>query len=119
MEALASITEEQSLAITEWQANKQEIQNITDPVEKARRLSQLQINQMSRRSPVAALFDTKVMQRATGVNTIANLWDWTQTQVASGRLVNVGRLGALGADVHGFGPGDSDGRLGVAFSRSE
>jgi hypothetical protein len=119
MEALASITEEQSLAITEWQANKQEIQNITDLVEKARRLSQLQINQMSRRSPVAALFDAKVMQSATGVNTLANLWDWTQTQDASGSLVSVGYLVALGAFVVGNGPGDSLSDLGVAFSRSE
>jgi hypothetical protein len=120
IETLASRPQYQE-ALEEWQTQKEEILSLSDWKEQTKRLVALKINQLFRRTPVEALYDTYVRYQTTKEKgkkrPLEDTYDWTNVRRADGRLVGVGSFGASGARVDGYSPGIRPSILGVAFSR--
>ena len=83
----------------------------------AEQLSKLKINQLCRQSAVEALFDIAVYYKHTNRKLLESPYTWTKSRASDGRLGLVGFAGAAGAHVGRWGPGNSDGVLGVLLSR--
>jgi hypothetical protein len=108
-------------AIAEFEAQKAEIAGLIDPdwQEAARRLAELKLNQLTRQTPVEALYDIDVRLLNNGDRLLEQLYTWTNRRGSDGRLVYVGSADADGAGVPAHKPGYRDGSLGVSFSRSQ
>lgn len=83
----------------------------------ANELAELRVNKIFRQSPVEAIYDLMVYFAQNGERQLGGMYTWTNKQSSSGDLVNVGGFGEVGAYVGYDGPGGTDGRLGVVFSR--
>lgn len=85
--------------------------------EAAKQLADLKLNQLTRRTPVEALYDMLVTIQTNGKRHLENRYDWTATLYGSGGcLVNLGGFDAKGVLVDRDDPRDSDGGLGVVLS---
>lgn len=120
----ASMPPEYDAAIKEFEREKVGIAAIvksgteSEWKEAARRLEELQINQLTRQTPVEALYDLIVHYQQTGTRLMENMYTWTKRRYSDGSLVYVGYFESDGVSVCGHGPGYANGDLGVSFSRS-
>lgn len=85
--------------------------------EAARKLSQLEINQLIRQSPVEVAFDLLVSFQSTGDRLLSDKFTWTSRLTPDDKLVVIGRFGPKGLGVARWEPDDTDPTLGVCFSR--
>lgn len=84
-----------------------------------RRLSALRLNQMCRRTPSEAMFDTENHLDSTGERLLLYMYDRTQRFSSDGYLVNIGHADSAGALVNRWYPEDGAyPPIGVVFSRS-
>ena len=107
-------------AIDEFAANKDRLATLMDKDWKkaAEELAALKVNQLFRLSPGELVYSIALYQGVNRERLLENMYSWTASRDARGRLVVVGFAGADGAGVDGDVPGDSGGYLGVLFSRS-
>ena len=108
-------------AIAEFEAQKAEIAGLidTDWPEAARRLAELKVNQLTRQTPVEALYDIDVRLLTNGDRLLEKIYTWTRRRVSDGELVRVGLADAGGASVYADKPDYRYDFLGVSFSRSQ
>ena len=114
------ISESYQQAITEFEAQKDEIEKLmtTDWKKAAEKLEKLQINQLTRQTPVETIYDLIAYLHTNNQRLLENKYTWTKRRDSVGKLVIVGSFDSLGAYLYGWVPGNSDGNLGVSFSRS-
>lgn len=114
------ISESYQQAITEFEAQKDEIEKLmtTDWKKAAEKLEKLQINQLTRQTPVETIYDLIAYLHTNNQRLLENKYTWTKRRFSDGRLVDVGAFDSRGADLDGWRPGHSSGRIGVSFSRS-
>jgi hypothetical protein len=114
------ISESYQQAITEFEAQKDEIEKLmtTDWKKAAEKLEKLQINQLTRQTPVETIYDLIAYLHTNNQRLLENKYTWTKRRFSDGRLVHVGTFGSRGALLLDWRPGNSDGSLGVSFSRS-
>jgi hypothetical protein len=108
-------------AVAEFKSERDEIAKLMENnwQAAAKRLSELQINQIFRRSPVEAFYDFLIYFLNNKERLLENRYDWTFRLDAYGGLVIFGYCDSDGAHAsHGSPPDDYGGRLGVCFSRS-
>jgi MoxR-like ATPase len=108
-------------AISEFESQKKKLTALVgkDWQSAAEQLANLKINQMTRQTPVEALYDILIRFQNQDERQLENRYTWTNRRTSDGHLVHVGDFDSDGADVAGRGPGDSNGNLGVSFSRSQ
>ncbi|PWB38577.1 MAG: hypothetical protein C3F02_02585 [Parcubacteria group bacterium] len=87
--------------------------------EAAKRLAELKLNELTRHTPVEALYDTDVRLLVHGDRLLEKTYTWTVRRLSGGKLVLVGYADADGARVSADEPGLRDDALGVSFSRSQ
>jgi hypothetical protein len=108
-------------AIKEFEAQEKEIAKLMDSdwQKAAEKLADLKINQLTRQTPVEALYDTLAYFQNTGQRLNEKMYAWTSRRSSGGGIVGVGDFDSDGAGADGGGPayfaGDD---LGVSFSRS-
>ncbi len=90
----------------------------TDWKEAAKQLSELKINQLTRPTPVEAIYDVATNLLQNDERHLESTYTWTRRRGSGGRLVGVGRADSDGAGVYADGPDYRIGSLGVSFSRS-
>lgn len=114
------ISESYQQAITEFEAQKDEIEKLmtTDWKKAAEKLEKLQINQLTRQTPVETIYDLIAYLHTNNQRLLENKYTWTKRRFSDGRLVVVGNFDSSGAGLNGWLPDDSDDNLGVSFSRS-
>lgn len=108
-------------AIQEFEREKQTIEQLlqSDLKEAARKLAELEITKLTRQTAQEVLFDfLTVFLNTNDKRLLEQLRTWTATRASDGFLVDVGRAGAGGALVGGWGPDGSYAFLGVLLSRS-
>jgi len=107
-------------AIDELEAQKAEIVALisSNPREATLRLSNLKINQLTRQSPVDALYDFLMYLQNNNSRLMESKYTWTYRLTSDGGLVSVGFFGADGANVSSWAPDSAYDDLGVSFSRS-
>lgn len=83
----------------------------------AEQLAALTINQIIRHTPSEVIYDM-IMATWKDENKrfLPDMWTWTNERTRGGRLVHVGRSGAVGASVDGRGPQNRSSSLGAALS---
>ncbi len=108
-------------AITEFESQKKKLATLVgkDWKSAAEQLSNLKINQMTRQTPVEALYDILMRFQNQDERQLENRYTWTNRRASDGPLVYVGSFDSRGAIVGGNEPGYSYGGLGVSFSRSQ
>jgi DNA polymerase III delta prime subunit len=113
------IPEEYRKAITEFEKEKEEIQNLmsSDWQKAAEKLENLKITQLTRQTPAEVLFDGISYFLKNKEKLLENIYTWTSRRRSDGRLVRVGDAGSDGAYVRGSAPDYSNSSLGVSFSR--
>jgi len=114
------ISESYQQAITEFEAQKDEIEKLmtTDWKKAAEKLEKLQINQLTRQTPVETIYDLIAYLHTNNQRLLENKYTWTKRRFSDGRLVYVGNFVSNGADLNDWRPDDSYGNIGVSFSRS-
>jgi hypothetical protein len=107
-------------AVQEFTSQKTEIERLIsdDWQEAAARLEALKITQLTRQTPVEALYDLLMYQQNNEKRLMENMYSWTGRRGSEGRFVPVGRFGSDGVGVSAYRPDDRAGPLGVSFSRS-
>jgi len=107
-------------AINEFEAQKDEIAKLitTDWEKVAEKLEKLQINQLTRQTPVETIYDLIAYLHTNSQRLLENEYTWTKRRASGGMLVHVGRFGSHGARLNCWDPDYSNGTLGVSFSRS-
>jgi MoxR-like ATPase len=115
-----AVPKEYQEAIKEFSEQKEKIGKLMDDdwQEAAKMLEELQITKLTRQSPVEFMYDILAYFKNNKERLFENMYAWTARRGSDGELVGVGGFDSGGVDVSGSGPGDSDGSLGVAFSRS-
>ena len=83
----------------------------------AKQLSELQVNQNHRRTPVEALYDLLARFGSNDERLLEAKYEWTSRLNSDGELVDVGHFDADGASVHGSQPGSRSSSLGACSSR--
>ena len=119
-------------AIKKYLENKPEIERLASPLtsgfshkQAAEILASLDINQLTRQSPVEAMYDVlMVMQNSPDPDKRTRLLKyrdtWTNGLTLDGGLVRFGNFGAWGASVCASPPGfSSHSSIGVSFSRNQ
>ena len=114
------ISESYQQAITEFEAQKDEIEKLmtTDWKKAAEKLEKLQINQLTRQTPVETIYDLIAYLHTNNQRLLENKYTWTKRRDSDGGLVGVGFFDSGGAGLGGWAPGNSDASVGVSFSRS-
>jgi MoxR-like ATPase len=89
----------------------------TDPLEAARRLSELKITKLSRHSLVEAVYDVSLRMDATGQRSLAFSDTLTSTRAQNGDFVHIGNFSSRGLSGNARNPGNVSDFVGVLFSR--
>lgn len=107
-------------AFTEFERKKYDISALMSSnwQEAARMLSELKLNQLARRSPVEAVYDTLTYFQNRDQRLLEDAYDWTMSRRADGDLVYAGLFGSEGLNVYASRPGSSGPILGVCLSRN-
>ena len=107
-------------AIAEFEQKREKIAKLVNInwQEAAKQLSELQLNQLCRESPVLTLYRLITYEAVNHVRLLQGVYHWTSSLSLRGYLVGVGGFGRGGAGVGGWFPGISSGATGVALSRS-
>lgn len=107
-------------AVQEFTSQKSEIERLmsADWQEAAARLETLKINQLTRQTPVEALYDLLIYQQNNEKRLMENMYSWTKCRSSEGKFVIVGSFEPDGAYVNASGPDGRFGGLGASFSRS-
>jgi len=107
-------------AITEFEKEKEEIAGLikTDWKKAAEKLEKLQINQLTRQTPIETIYNLIAYLHTNNQRLLENKATWTKRRHSGGGLVDVGDFDADGAGLGGWDPGNSLGDIGVSFSRS-
>lgn len=115
-----AMPQEYADAIAEFEAQKAEIGSLmlTDWKEAGDRLFQLKLNQLTRQTPVEALYDIDVRLLNNGDRLLERSYTWTNRRYSDGRFVLVGSADAGGVHVGAYEPDHPHASLGVSFSRS-
>jgi hypothetical protein len=114
------ISESYQQAITEFEAQKDEIEKLmtTDWKKAAEKLEKLQINQLTRQTPVETIYDLIAYLHTNNQRLLENKYTWTKRRFSDGGLVVVGDFVSNGAYLYGWSPDNSSVGIGVSFSRS-
>lgn len=114
------LPEEYQLAIDEFEREKAGIAAIisSDWKKAAEKLEALQINQLTRQTPVEALYDLMVKYQQTDERLLPDIYTWTNRLGSDGGLVCVGSFESDGVYVFSHEPGSAAPYRGVSFSRS-
>ena len=107
-------------AIDEFNTQKDEISSLisSDWKTAAKKLSNLQINQILREQSSEIIYRLALTESKTKEKNLNPTYSWSNSVDSSGELVFVGFFGSDGVLVSGWRPGVSRGGLGVCFSRS-
>jgi len=107
-------------AITEFEKEKEEIAGLikTDWKKAAEKLEKLQINQLTRQTPIETIYNLIAYLHTNNQRLLENKATWTKRRFSDGRLVHVGHFDADGAYLYCWLPDRSHGDVGVSFSRS-
>lgn len=114
------LPEEYQSAIDEFEREKASIAELisSDWKKATEKLEALQVNQLTRQTPVEALYDLMVRYQQTDERLLTDIYTWTNRRLSGGALVCVGYFKSDGVGVYGYEPGYADSNLGVSFSRS-
>ena len=107
-------------AIEEFNQNKDAIAELMNSnwKEAAKQLSVLSINQLTRENFAEIIYRFAVIEKKYGTKELASNYSWSNTLDSNDELVRVGDFDSDGLDVYSYRPDDSDGNIGVCFSRS-
>jgi len=107
-------------AIREFEAKKANLALLinSDWQEAAKQLSELAITQLTRQTPVEALYDLPTNLLTNNDRRLERTYTWTRRRYSGGEFVDVGLADAVGAYVNAYEPDYRIGYLGVSFSRS-
>ena len=106
-------------AIKELRDQKAEIQKIIEEEKwekAAEKLANLQLNKLTRRTPVEVLYDFLMRKQNGGERMLERKYDWTNVRSSSGGLVGVGYFDSGGAVVGGWHPDGSSPNVGLVLS---
>lgn len=114
-----TIPDEYQTALHEFDAQKASLATLIlhDWQEAAKRLSELKLNQLIRRTPVETLYDTLVYFQNNDDRLLQGMYDWTISRGADGRLVLAGNFVSDGLGMNASRPDYSDSWIGVCLSR--
>lgn len=106
-------------AIEEFEREQKGIEALMsrDWQEAAKRLAGLKLNQLTRQTPVEAIYDLTANLVHKDRRLMEDMYTWTNTQTSDGGLVYVGRFESSGANVRHWNPGNAAGNIGVCLSR--
>lgn len=85
--------------------------------EAAKQLSELRLNQLTRRTPTELLYDLLVYFQNKNQRLLGDAYDWTTARRVDGSHLLFGDFNADGLRVGGRASEDSSPKLGVCFSR--
>ncbi len=107
-------------AVEEFNGQRAEIEGLIDSdwKEAAARLEALKITELTRQTPVEALYDLLMYQQNNSERLLENMYSWTGRRGSGGLLVGVGLFLSGGVRVRADLPGLRSDDLGVSFSRS-
>lgn len=111
-------------AINEFESQKEELRPLAESTDEAiwkpaaERLANLKITQLTRPSRDEVLYYIEVYKQINDVYLLPDKYTWTSSLDSDGRLVGVGRVGAVGALVDRSEPGTRHVRLGASSSLS-
>jgi hypothetical protein len=86
--------------------------------EASQRLSELMLNQFTRRTAAVATYDLALRTQNNDERLLEGKYDWTMSRSSSGYLVSVGNFVSDGANVSRWDPGLVSSSLGVVLSRT-
>lgn len=114
-----SMPSEYSDAILEFTAKQPGIDKLmtTDWQAASKALAELKLNQMTRQTPVEALYDLLVYFQNKGDRLLGSMYTWTTGRASDGRLVALGGFDSGGASVSDGRPDGSHPGIGVVLSR--
>jgi len=108
-------------AIAEFEKKKAGIATIitSDWKKAAEELANLKLTELTRQSPVEALYDGLMFRETNKKYLLPGVYTWSKRRDSDGDLVYVGNSGASGADVLSGNPVYSYSAIVVSFSRSK
>ena len=114
------IPREYQEAIEEFEKQRKDLKKLTekDWQKAAERFEQLKLTQLTRQTPVEALYDTMMAFQNNDERILPSTYAWTPRRSSYGELVYVGDFGSGGVDVDSDEPDYRYDFLGVSFSRS-
>ncbi len=114
-----SMPKEYQDAIDEFDKQRSDIVRLMDDdwVEAAKKLASLKLNQMTRQTPVEAIYDLTTNLVYRDRRLMEGHYAWTNKQTSDGGLVGVGDFALGGASVDSWDPDYAYGALGVVLSR--
>ena len=107
-------------AIEEFEKQSKDLKELTDKdwQKAAERFEQLKLTQLTRQTPVEAIYDLALVRGANDEQLLENIYTWTSRRYSDVGLVNVGSFDPRGVYVDGDRPDDRGDDLGVSFSRN-
>jgi len=105
-------------AVDEFKAKRKNIDALElNWQEKAKRLSNLSINQLCRRLPVEEHYDTLLYFLSNNIKLLRNKYDWTFRLGSGGFMIILASVGSDNIDTYRYFPDSLDIHCGVCFSR--
>lgn len=115
----APVPADYQAAIREFESQKGDLTSLMgrDWQVATRRLSELKLNQLTRRTPSEELYDILLYFQNTDKRLLEDKYDWTTARSSFDRLVRVGDFNSGGVYVDRWDPGHKASFLGVRLSR--